>query len=203
MSTPDYLFRPHDARLNDPNGPWAAQEYYTESEDFHASMTITLGQLVRGGVIVWGEPTTTWNYYDIQQYWRIIDKIQSHYWDREIGLTPPKRWLRELIRGLNEISPYCNVMYEALDRNHDVLDGGVDYGKNRTVHSDFPATQLSPKNEDYASDANDNQFENRKRLNIMQALEMAKSYEDVDKYIIDYVERFFTALIYPTVPGVL
>ena len=200
---PDYLFKSHDSRLNDPNGVWDAQTYYTPSEDFHALESIQLGELLRSGVIVWGEARTTWQYYNIQQYWRVIGKIQDHYFYREIGITPPGQWILEFKRGMNEISPYCNLMYKALDKNHDILDGGTVYGKSRDVDSDFPATQLKSADEDYASSAHDHQHEDRTRLGVMQALEMAKSFEDVDLYMVNYAERFFSSFMTPTVPGVL
>lgn len=182
---------------------WDSQETYAPYEDFHASMSIQLGELIKGNVIVWGEPNTTWDYYSEEQYWRVVEKITNHYFYRDIGITPPGRWILEFKRGMNEIAPYCNLMYAALEKNHDILNAGSQHDKSRDVDSEFPATQLKSTEEDYASSAHDHEHETVSKMPIMQALEMAKTYEDVDYYILNYCERFFSSFMVSTVPGVL
>ena len=168
-------------------------------EDFHAVMSITLGELMKWGLIVWGEPEWTWDYYDEKQYWRMSQKIEQHYWYREIGILPPGQWRMEFIRTMNEIMPKYKLMYRALDdaasNGTDVLmRTGTTYGKGRNVGSTFPATQIR-ENSDYASDATDNQYETQVEGNYLDQADRLSEYRDTDLRIINELERLFSSLL--------
>ena len=57
--------------------------------EFHAVMTVSLGELVEGGFVDWDDASWHWDSYDDAQYHRLCAKIEAHYWDREIGVLPP------------------------------------------------------------------------------------------------------------------
>lgn len=162
-------------------------------EEFHAVVGVPMGELLREGFIVWGEPAWLWDYYDEKQYWRVCEKLENHYWDREIGVLPPGAWRREFIRKMNEIMPKYKLAYRALADGVTLMRTGDDYGKSRTIGSDFPATQLK-NNQDYASDASDNEYENVHEGDYLERIELLKGYDDIDLQIVNDMETMFTSL---------
>lgn len=172
--------------------PWGR---YKDQEDFHSPVTISLGELIRDGVVVWGEPEWMWDYYDIKQYWRVSEKIENHYWDRQIGVLPPGSWRREFVRTMNEIMPKYKLAYKALEDQNSILVNEDRYGKERRVGSDFPATLISPRNQDYASDASDREYEDVVQGNTLDQLAKLSEYDDIDLQIVERVDRLFTSLI--------
>jgi hypothetical protein len=127
--------------------------------DFYNQITITFGELIERGGVNWNDDEWKWNYYNDEQHSRIDKMLEDHYYDREIGVLPPNRWRRHFIRLLNERMSNLLPYYEALESNADIALSTSDvYNKSRDVFSDFPATQLSGK-EDYASNATDHQGE--------------------------------------------
>lgn len=169
-------------------------------EDFHSVMSITLGELIREGFVVWGEPLWTWDYYDEKQYWRVTEKIENHYWTRDIGVLPPGDWRREFMRKMNEIMPKYKLAYKALDDGITLMRTGDDYGKSRTIGSDFPATQLQ-ENQDYASDASDNEYENVREGDYLDRIEKLKNYDDIDLQIVNEIEPLFSCLVTANMNG--
>ena len=164
-------------------------------EDFHAVVSITLGELMRWNFIVWGEPSWTWDFWDEKQYWRVSEKIENHYWEREIGVLPPGSWKREFMRKMNEIMPKYKLLYRAIDDGVDsLIRVGTDYGKARNVGSNFPATQIR-ETSDYASDASDSQYENQHDGNFLDQAEKLKQYEDVDLQIVNELDSMFSSLL--------
>lgn len=161
--------------------------------EFHAVISISLGELVEAGFIDWTDDSWHWDAYDDAQYARLNTKIENHYWDREIGVLPPGSWKREFIRKMNEIMPKYKLAYQAAD-NASLMRVGDDYGKSRTIGSNFPATQLKP-NQDYASDANDNEYENVREGDYLDRIERLKAYDDIDLQIIDQLETMFSCLM--------
>ena len=57
--------------------------------DFHAVVTVTLGELITDKWVDWTDPSWHWDAYNDEQYTRVCDKFNAHYWDREIGVLPP------------------------------------------------------------------------------------------------------------------
>lgn len=165
----------------------------TPTPEFHAVISISLGELVEAGFIDWADDSWHWDAYDDAQYARLNSKIETHYWDREIGVLPPGSWKREFMRKMNEIMPKYKLAYQAAD-NASLMRVGDDYGKSRTIGSNFPATQLKP-NQDYASDANDNEYENVREGDYLDRIERLKAYDDIDLQIIDQLETMFTCLM--------
>ena len=164
------------------------------TRDFHAGITVTLGELIEGGWVDWTEASWHWNAYNDVQYKRVCEKINNHFWDREIGVLPPLNWKRELLRKLNEIMPKYNVLYKALDSGVDLLQTSDQYVKNRTVFSDFPATQLKTENQDYASNATDHEAETVTTGDFLEKVEQLKTYNDIDLMIINDIDCMFSSL---------
>lgn len=163
--------------------------------DFHAVVSITLGELIEGKWVDWDDESWHWDYYNLDQYNRVTTKFNNHYWDREIGVLPPGNWKREVLRKFNEIMPKYKPIYAALDNGQDILQSSNNYGKERTIFSEFPATQIATQNQDYASNANDKQYENITAGDWMEKLNQLKNYDDVDKMIIDDMDTMFSCLI--------
>lgn len=162
--------------------------------EFHAVITVSLGELVEDGFIDWNDPSWHWDSYDETQYQRLCTKIETHYWDREIGVLPPGAWKREFIRKMNEIMPKYKLAYQAASDGITLMRTGDDYGKSRTIGSNFPATQLKP-NQDYASDASDNEYENVREGDYFDRMERLKAYDDIDLKIINEMESMFSCLM--------
>lgn len=164
--------------------------------DFHAASTITFGELVDCGFVDWDSPAWRWDAYDDEQRERLQTKIEARFEYREIGVVPWARWRRQFIRKLNEIMPKYKKLYDKLKDGFDPFVAGDEYGKNRHVFSDFPATLLQGKTEDYASNATDEEFE---RINQADAfdryVDFADRYNDVDVLILDELEILFSDLI--------
>lgn len=174
------------------------QQYQPISDftpDFHAVVSVTLGELIDGGWVDWTDPTWQWDSFDTQQYQRVCKKFNDHFWDREIGVLPPGSWKREVIRKFNEIMPKYKPIYEALKNGQDILQATGTYGKERQIFSEFPATQIAPQNQDYASNANDKQFENITDGDWIDKLAQLKTYNDVDLMIINDMDTMFSCFI--------
>ena len=169
-------------------------ELSTPMPEFHAVVSVSLGELVEGGFIDWTDESWHWDAYDDTQYDRLNAKIEAHYWDREIGVLPPGSWKREFLRKMNEIMPKYKLAYQAVSDGVSIMRVGDDYGKSRTIGSNFPATQLKP-NQDYASDASDNEYETVHEGDYLDRMERLKAYDDIDLQIIDELESMFTCLI--------
>ena len=88
--------------------------------------------------------------------------------------------------------PKYKLVYQALENGVDILQDSDTYGKNRNVFSDFPATQIAPQNQDYASNATDNQFETIVQGNFLEKMEKIKDYNDIDLMIINDMDSLFS-----------
>lgn len=69
-----------------------------------------------------------------------------------------------------------------------------DFYKGRTVGSAFPATQLKPTTQDYASDAADSETERVIEGNYFQQTQLLKEYIGLDQQLVDYLEPLFSSL---------
>lgn len=170
-------------------------------DDFHSSMTISLGELLHDGIIVWTMPELDWRQvaYDDTQFWRTTQKVQEHYFERDIGILPVRAWMRAYRRFFYETMPKMNLIYKALDDGVDFMRVADDYGKSRRIGSAFPATQLK-SNQDYASDAADNEYENIHEGNYFTQAELWDAYTDPDLYLVNRCERLFSSMFTATVP---
>lgn len=170
-----------------------------EPQNQYPTMSVTLGELVDGGMIDINDPAWHWDAYDDDQYKRVWRKIQQHYWRREIGVLPPGDWHREFMRKMNEIMPKYKPFYKALADGTNILATAEVYGKNRSVNSDFPATQLKPGVNDYASNAADYQHDTITQGDWMEKARQVQSYDDVDLMIVNEIGSLFTSILTPGV----
>lgn len=165
-----------------------------ETDDFHSVNTITLGELLHDGIIVWDMPELQWDYYDEKQFWRVTQKVEDHYFDRELGVLPVRSWMREYKRKMNELMPKLKPAYAALESpDFNFLQNSDSYSKGRTVGSSFPATQLKP-NQDYASGASDSENESVNEGNYYSSVERLKDYDDLDYQLVKHVDSLFSSI---------
>lgn len=175
--------------------------HYTPNDthdEYHQVMSITLAELLVPGGIDWTSDDWSWreSAYDDAQYARCCRKIENRYYDREIGVLPAGRWKRHFLRLIDEIMPTLKPLYAAVDGNSGVMLSDMDtWHKMRTVFSDFPATQLA-ENQDYASNATDNQYETIANGNFMDKIAHIKQgdYVDIDVLLLDHLEECFSPL---------
>ena len=164
-----------------------------DDADFHSVVTISLGELVHDGVVVWDEPEMLWDYYDQEQFWRVTKAIEERYWDREIGILPIASWKRRYVGRMNELMRKLRLAYEKLE-GANLMQQSDDFYKGRSVGSAFPATQLKPETQDYASDASDSETERVIEGNYIQQANLLKEYDDLDKQLVDYIDVLFSSL---------
>lgn len=167
-------------------------------DDYHAVVTITLGELLTRGGIDWAQTQWSWRedaYNDIQ-YNRCCKKIENRYYDREIGVMPPGRWRRHFLRLISEIMPVLKPLYELTDGNPGIFMTEADtWHKMRTVFSDFPATQLQ-SGQDYASNATDTQYETITNGDFMRKVQSIRQgdYVDIDVLLLEHLNTCFSPL---------
>lgn len=166
--------------------------------DYHAVTTITLGELLVPGGIDWTSPQWSWrdDAYDDTQYSRCCAKIENRYYDRELGVMPPGRWRRHLLRLIAEIMPVLKPLYELATGNPGIFMSDADtWHKARTVFSDFPATQLVT-GQDYASNATDMEYETVANGNYMDKVKAIRQgdYVDIDVLLLEHINACFSPL---------
>lgn len=166
--------------------------------DYHAVTTITLGELLVPGGIDWTSPQWSWrdDAYDDTQYSRCCAKIENRYYDRELGVMPPGRWRRHLLRLIAEIMPVLKPLYELADGNPGIFMSDADtWHKARIVFSDFPATQLVT-GQDYASNATDMEYETVTNGNYMDKVKAIRQgdYVDIDVLLLEHINACFSPL---------
>lgn len=167
-------------------------------DDFHAIATITLGELLTGGGVDWTQPEWSWrdDAYNDAQYARCCRKIENRYYDRELGVMPPSRWRRHLMRLISEFMPVLKPLYDLAEGNPGMFLADADtWHKMRTVFSDFPATQLQPS-QDYASNATDTQYETIVNGNYIDKIKAIRQgdYVDIDVLLLEHLEECFSPL---------
>ena len=166
--------------------------------DYHAVTTITLGELLVPGGIDWTTPQWSWrdDAYDDTQYARCCEKIENRYYDRELGVMPPGRWRRHLLRLIAEIMPVLKPLYELANGNPGIFMADNDtWHKTRTVFSDFPVTQLA-SGQDYASNATDMEYETVTNGNYMDKVKAIRQgdYVDIDVLLLEHLDACFSPL---------
>lgn len=163
--------------------------------DFHSVVTIQLCELIDAGFC--DETLTGWDWpkYSDEQDSRLRKKIVDHYLYREISLVPPGLWKHEFIRKMNEIMPKYVPMYKLLNEQPELFGGSSDYYKSRNVYSDFPQTQLSGSNGDYASSGNDMESQRIRQADVLDIAKRLDSYNDVDLMIIEDMQTMFSSLM--------
>ena len=90
--------------------------------------------------------------------------------------------------------PKYKPAYEALDNGQNIFQKYGEYGKSRNVFSDFPQTQLSGLNQDYATNATDKEHENIYLGDWFEQMAKIQNYNDVDVMILNELETMFSVL---------
>lgn len=188
--------------------PLYPQEMEVEQDDFHAVFTITLGELIHDGLVKFDDGT--WDtqpnggkikWYNDEQKKRFWDKFGQHYYYREIGEIPYKRWKDNLLSKIALLMPKYYMLYDALEKGIDPLQEYDKYGKSRNIYSDFPQTMLSG-NEDYASTGNDNQFEEIKQGDFVEKMNaIMYGYSDPDMALIQELDTHFYCVLTSNLNG--
>ena len=167
-------------------------------DEYHAVATITLGELLTEGGVDWTQPQWDWSddAYNDAQYTRCCRKIENRYYDRELGVMPPGRWRRHLMRLISEFMPVLKPLYQLADGNPGMFLSDADtWHKMRAVFSDFPATQLQT-GQDYASNATDTQYETVVNGNYIDKIKAIRQndYVDIDVLLLEHLEECFSPL---------
>lgn len=169
-------------------------EHADNRPDFHAVVTITLAELADAGFFDLTREDWDFPKYDEAQHSRLCRKITNHYWSREVALTPPGIWKREFLRKLDEVMPKYIQLYRYLAEYPSLFGASTEYYKGRNVSSDFPQTQLSGENGDYASSGTDTEYERMSQMDVLEIAQRIRSYDDVDLMVIDELETMFSCL---------
>lgn len=168
------------------------------NHDWHAEQTISLGELIEGGFNPFGDDDwSTADWFDADQRKRIEKKFVRHYKYWELGILPPLVWRDYITERTLLIAPKYKVFYQALKDGANISYSTDEYYKHRNVFSDFPATQLNPSKEDYASTANDDQYERIMYNDFMEKLKNVMSYNDIDYMWLKEYESFFNEIGVP------
>lgn len=162
---------------------------------FNSITSVTLGELVNDGYVDWDDGTWDFPKYSDEQDARLKQKIVEHYKYRDVALIPVMVWKDEFLRTMREIMPKYIYLYSVLDDSPNLVGASSEYYKSRNVYSDFPQTQLSGSNADYASTGNDMEFERIRQDSIMDIAERLKNYDDVDLMIIKEIEPLFSCIL--------
>lgn len=171
--------------------------------DWHAAVTIQLGELIQAGLFDWeNDKSLVWDYYDEEQYKRVCEKIVNRFFYREIGVLPYGAWKLAYMRKMTEVMPKYKQAYRFLDEGADTMSTADEYGKSRDIFSDFPATMLGD-NQDYASTGNDRQHETIYRGDwIEKTEELFNRYNDIDVLILNELEPLFSCLMSVSINGI-
>lgn len=177
-------------------GSYLDDLYHGMQPEYHDVISISLGELLENGDIDWTREDCHWDAYSDEQYDRVCEKINNRYYTRNIACLPFNRWKRELLRKINETMPKLKPLYNALEKNSEILLNDTDtYGKNRNIYSDLPATQLQ-ENADYASNATDTQFETIVNGNYLEKVaQITTQYNDIDVILLDSIQSCFSCIL--------
>lgn len=167
---------------------------YTEEPDFHAVVSIQLCELIDAGFCDDKLTGWEWDKYSDKQDLQLRKKLVNHYFFREIALTPPGIWKHEFIRKMNEIMPKYIRLYKLLDESPELFGADSVYYKSRDIYSDFPQTQLSSENADYATNGRDKEFQRINQVDIIDVTKRINDYNDIDLLIINDMGSLFSCL---------
>ena len=164
-------------------------------EDWHDEFSVQLGELVDEGFQPFGDDLwKTADWYSDEQRERVETKFLKRYRYREIGIMPPLVWRDMLTSKVLDIMPKYKAAYAKLANGQDILAASDEYGKSRAVFSDFPATQIAPDNQDYASNATDNQYERIVDGDWFGKARQLYDYDDIDAMVLNELAVMFMCL---------
>ena len=169
---------------------------YTYQNEYHAVLSVHLGELMESGAFDWSRPELDWKdaAYDDEQYERFCSYFEQRFKFREISIIPPLEWFTALKRMLvYELMPKYKPLYAQFDGGILPL-GENEYYKERHITSAYPETLLSG-NSDYISDGEDREFERVKVNNAAESLEQYKNgFRSVDAAMADELEVLFVSM---------
>lgn len=187
-----------------------AFEYPDMISDYHAAYSLTVRELVESGYDIFGDPSWAdidWPSDDDASSWlsktksRVETKLTRYFWNAEITPRVPARWRYELTTRALLVVPKYKQVYAAFAEGASPLTAEDKYGKNRRVFSDFPATQLDQQTHDYASSADDYQYEDVTLGDIMDKMGQLSSYNDIDAQLVREFEPCFSQMLSYTLGG--
>ena len=167
----------------------------TEPDEWHATYTIQLGELIESGVFTWEGVNWKDYAYDDEQYERFCAYFVERFYFREISMLPYLQWAMKLHNVLcYELMPKYEPMYKAGEQELNPYADKDEYGKDRDINSQYPETILSG-NSDYITDGNDREYEHITLGNVadMQENYVAK-FRSVDTAICDELEKLFIGM---------
>ena len=169
-------------------------EPYNPEPDYHAVVSVQLCELVNDGFCDKQLTGCELPYYSVEQDTRLREKLTDHYWYREISIVPPGVWKHEFIRRMREIMPKYIPLYKLINESPELYGGDSEWYKGRDIYSDFPQTQLSGENQDYASSGNDREFQRIKQGDVIDTAKRLTDYNDVDLMIVNDMSPLFSCL---------
>lgn len=172
----------------------------TVNNDWHDTQTVQLGELMEHGFDPFGdEDWANAGWYTDEQRTRVEKLISKRYRYYEISITPPGKWRDMLTARALETVPKYTPFYKALDDGATITAESDEWTKNRTIYSDFPATQLNPSMQDYAANGNDYQAETVRQGDFLERLKNLRDYRTLDAQLADEFRTFFSTLATPLV----
>lgn len=170
--------------------------------DWHSVYSIQLGELIECGFVDFDADDWQFDAYSDEQRARLVTRIIERYRYRDISILPPLRWKQAFLRKLNEVMPKYKPLYAKLEAGADITADYDEYGKNRLVYSDFPATLLNTENQDYASNATDSEREVIRAGDwVEKANQIMNAYNDVDVMILEELRTLFSPLLTVSMNG--
>lgn len=164
-------------------------EPYTHKSLIGADFTITLGELLENGFDLGMD---AYPIYDENYRRALNNKIEEHYWFREIGFETPQLFKRYLNRKMAEIMPYYNQVYQSTLLDIDPLSN-YHLSTSGTSTSDGTNHGESVTN-DKASTASENETENTaesvaRTLNSVTPQMQLSGKEDYATSIVDTTSK--------------
>lgn len=178
--------------------------YYEDIEninEWHDAYSLQLGECIEEGIIDFSDPEYDFDSFDTAQRNRIYELITRKYYFFELGIMPVKVWRNELINTLNLTMLQLKPLYQLLKDGFNPLASEDEYYKGRHVFSDFPQTRLSSANQDYASTANDKEYEIlRTGDELNKWTQFMREWKHPDYMLVDSVKTCFCGLMSFTLP---
>lgn len=171
-------------------------DFQNINHDWHAEQTISLGELMENGFNPYGDDDyiNEVEWYDSTQKKRFEKKFTRKYKYYELGILPPLVWRDYFTAKTLEVMPKYKIFYKAIADGANIAFSSDEYYKHRNVYSDFPATQLNPALEDYASNANDDEYERIVYNDFMEKLRNARDFNDIDALLLSEYTTLFNVI---------
>lgn len=181
---------------SDNNKPLVTPPFYDEFRDYHANNTIQLCELINAGFPLLNDENS-----GNEDKERINQVATRHYYYREIGGSPwafKNQYNRILYEEYSKLEP----LYDLLKQGKlDIRQGDQQEFKSRTIHSDYPASQIQTDGQDYASGADDHEDKTDRKLSVLDAYEryadLLDKYDNLDNRIVKELGNAFSMILTP------